>query len=96
MHMGIEAGAISQLVNLYGLVGDMFYILGVRPGYIGDIIGSVNIINNVCIAYNMAVATRAIPVMVIIACVYILRGNEYPPVVRTTETNGRIKVISRA
>ncbi len=87
MYMRVEAGAICQLVYLYRLVGYMFYILGMRPGYISYIIGSINIINNVRIADNMAVTTRSIPVMVIITCVDVLRRDEYPPIVRTTIAN---------
>ena len=46
--------------------------------------------------YDLAVAAWAIPVTVVVATVYVLRGDKYPPIVRAAVLNRRVKVIIRA
>ncbi len=65
-------------------------------GNIGYTVSRINIINNTCLVDDLAVATWPIPVMIIVASIYILRRNEYPPIVWTAIINGGIKVVTGA
>ena len=87
MHSRVEAAGIGQVIYLYRLMAYFFYFFLARTGYISDIVVDISIGHIVCIGHMMPVAARAIPIVIIVAGVKILRWYKYPPAIRADIIN---------
>ena len=89
MYAGVPVVGVADVERLHWLPRNLLHLRRVRTGYISYIVGNVSVIDVCRIVDEPGIATRAVPIVIIVACIHVLRRYEHPPV-------GRAVIIVKA